>query len=76
MLGWLSFSFLSQKNDFIKEIKHVLPAFVACWKPRQSLWLRLGISLICSQILSNVHLGFHLAMKGTEKMFYFLNLEL
>ena len=33
------FLFAKTENDnFIKEIKHVISAFIARWKPRQSLW--------------------------------------
>ena len=28
----------AENNNFIKEIKHVVCASIACWKPRQSLW--------------------------------------
>ena len=68
----------TENNNFIKKIKHVISAFIDWWKPRQSLWefssrwnprLRLGLSLIYSRILPNVHLGFHLAMKARRTCF-------
>ena len=59
------FSLLRRKIIIIKEIKYVLRASIACWKPR----LRLGFSLICSGILPNVCLGFHQAMKARRTYF-------
>ena len=60
-----------ENNDFIKEIKHALRAFIGWWKlgkvcensrvcenPR----LCLGFSLICSRVLPNVRFGFHEAV--------------
>ena len=44
-----------------------LGEFLSRWKPQ----LHLGFSLICSQILPNVHLGFHQAMKAQRTCFIF-----
>ena len=35
--SYLGFLFAKTENNFIKEIKHVVRAFIAWWKPRQSL---------------------------------------
>ena len=75
----------TENNNFIKEIKHALPAFIAWWKPcpvvvvvRQSLWelssrwkpwLCLGFSRICCRILTNVRLGFYQAIKARRNCF-------
>ena len=60
--SYIVFLFVKTENNiFKKEIKHVLRAFIAWWKPQQSLWefsragenLRhnRGFLLICSRIL-------------------------
>ena len=36
--SYIVFLFVKTENNFIKEIKHVLRAFIAWWKTRQSLW--------------------------------------
>ena len=37
--SYIVFLFVNNENDnFIKEIKHVVRASIACWKPRQCLW--------------------------------------
>ena len=33
--SYIIFLFVKTKNNFIKEVKHVLRAFIASWKPRQ-----------------------------------------
>ena len=76
--SYIVFLFVKIKNNFIKEIKHVLRAFIALWKPRQSLWELLSrwkastaslSSSICFLILPNVRLGFHQAMKEWRTCF-------
>ena len=66
-----------ENNDFIKEIKHALCAFIAWWKPQQSLWefsCRWSrFSLICSRILPNIRLGFPHAMKFKCYLFVLVN---
>ena len=66
------FLFLKMKNNFIKEIKHVLHASTAWWKPRQNWWkflsrwkprLHFRFSLICPWIPPNARYGFYQAMK-------------
>ena len=48
-----------ENNNFIKEIKHVVCASIACWKPRQSLreflsrWKPLTASRVFTDLLSN-----------------------
>ena len=68
---YIVFLFVKTENNFIKEIKHVFCAFIACWKPWQSLWefSIFRFSLICSRILPNVYLGFHQAMKARRTCF-------
>ena len=70
---------MTENNNFIKEIKHVISAFIAWWKPRKSLrkfssrWnsrLRLGFLLMCSRILPNVRLGFYQAMKARRNVLF------
>ena len=70
----------TQNNNFIKEIKHFLCAFVARRNSWQSLWefssrwkpqLRLGFFLICSQNLPTVHLDFHQTMNARRTCFWF-----
>ena len=44
---------------YCKKLKHFLHAFIAWWKPHQSLWeFSSRWSLICYQILPNVRLSF------------------
>ena len=66
-------SFKTENYDFIKEIKYVVRASIACWnlgKVWVNSWagentrMHLGFSLISSRILPNVRLGFHQAMKA------------
>ena len=67
----------TENNNFIKEIKHVLPPksvenlSKVCENSRagKSLRLRLGFSLICSRILLNVRLSFHQALKARKTCF-------
>ena len=67
---YIVFLFVKTENDFIKEIKHVFRAFIACWKPRQCLWeFSSRWKLICYRILLNVRLGFHQAMKARKTWF-------
>ena len=43
----------SEKNNFINEIKHILPAFIAWWKPRQ-IWREFSTaSRVFADLLSN-----------------------
>ena len=70
----------TENNDLIKEIKHVLRAFIALWKPRQSLWEFLrrwkhstapwGIDLLSNS--SECSPRFSPGNEGTENKFYFL----
>ena len=76
------FLFVNNKNNnFIKEIKHVFHASIACWKPRQSLWefssrWKPSISSrVFTDLLSNSPKRsprFSPGYEGTENMFYFL----
>ena len=75
----------NENNDFIKEIRDVVPASIAYWKPRQSLWEfssrwkpSIG-SRVFTDLLSNSPKRsppFSPGYEGTENMFYFLNLIL
>ena len=73
----------SENNNFIKEIKYFLLAFIAWWKPRQSLWKFLSRwkpstgSRVFTDLFSNSPKGsprFSPRYEGTENMFYFLNI--
>ena len=73
----------NKNNNFIKEIKHVVRASIACWKPRQCLWefpsrwKRSTASWVYTKLLSNspkCSPGFSPGYEGTENMFYFLNI--
>ena len=66
----------TENNNFIKEIRHVVRAFVACWKPRQSLGEFSTASRCFTDLFSNspnLSPRFSLDYEGTENMFYFLN---
>ena len=72
----------AENNNFIKVIKHVVRASIACWKPRQSLWEFSSrwkpstASQIFTDLLSNSPKRsprFSPGYEGTENMFYFLN---
>ena len=81
--SYIIFLFVNtENNNFIKEIKHVVRASIACWKPWQILWEFLSRlkpkmqSRVFTDLLSNPpkHLPlFSPCYEGTEKMFYFLN---
>ena len=79
--SYIVFLFVKTKNNFIKEIKHVFRAFIACWKPRQSLWefssrwKHSTASRVITDLLSNSPKRtpwFSAGYEGTKKMFYFL----
>ena len=67
---YIVFLFVKSENYIFKrEIKHVLFAFIAWWKPQQSLWefssrtiVHCRFSLIYSQFLPNICFSFHQAM--------------
>ena len=70
-----------ETNNFIKEIKHVLRAFIAWWKPHVSLWefsskwKSLTVFWVFTSLLSNSRKRSHRfspSYEGTENMFYFL----
>ena len=73
---------ITENNNFIKEIKHVVHSYIACWKPQQSLW---GFSsrwklLTSFQVFPDLLANspkcsprFSPGYEGTENMFYFLN---
>ena len=81
--SYIVFLFVMTKNDnFINEIKHVLCAFIAWWKPWQSLWefssrwKPLTLSRVFTDLLLNSpkhSLRFSPGYEGMENMFYFLN---
>ena len=86
--SYIVFLFVNnENNNFIKEIKHVLPAFIACWKPWQRLWefssrrkpetdLFSTASRIFTDLLSNspkCSPRFSPGYESTENMFYFLS---
>ena len=72
-----------EANNFIKEIKkHVIRAFIACWKRRQSFWefsstwKSSTASGVFTDLPSNSRKRSSRILTGyesTEKMFYFLN---
>ena len=66
------------ENNFMKEIKHVIRAFIAWWKPWQSLWELSTASRVFTDLLSNSPKRsprFSPGYEGTENMFYFLSTE-
>ena len=80
---YIVFLFVKMENDnSIKEMKHVIRAFIALWKPRQSLWEFEQISenprrsqgflpaREFSQTLRSPR--FLPGYEGTENVFYFL----
>ena len=77
--SYIVFLFVNyENNNFIKEIKHVVRAFIACWKPRQSLWKFSSRwkSRVFTDLLSNSPKRsprFSPAYEDTENMFYFLD---
>ena len=72
----------TENNNFVKEIKHVLCAFLAWWKPRQSFWefsSRWKPST-ASRVFTDLLLNspkhsprFSPGYEGTKNMFCFLN---
>ena len=78
--SYISFLFVkTENNNFIKEIKHVLRAFIAWWKPRHSLWEFSTASQVFTDLLSNSPKRsprFSPGYKGTENIFNFLNITL
>ena len=71
----------NENNNFLKEIKHVVCASIACWKPWQSLlefssrWKPLTASWVSTDLLSNPPKRsprFSPDYEGMENMFYFL----
>ena len=69
-----------ENNNFIKEIKHVVRAFIACWKPPQSLWEFSSrwkpstASRVFGALLSNCSKhSLRFSPESMENMFYFLN---
>ena len=71
--SYIVFLFVKTENDnFIKEIKHVVRASIACWKPRQSS----TASRVFTDLLSNSPKRspqFSSGYEGTEKHVLFLN---
>ena len=76
--SYIVFLFVTTKNNFINEIKHVIRAFIARWAPPESCWefssrwnprRSRGFSLICSRILPNARLVFNQVMK-TRKTYF------
>ena len=72
--------FKTENNNFIKEIKHVVRASIACRKPQQSLWEFSSswkfstASRVFTDLLSNSPKRsprFSAGYEGTENMFYF-----
>ena len=79
---YIIFLFKTENNNFIKEIKHVLRASIAWWKPLQSLWQFSSkwkpstTSRVFTDLLSNSPKRlpwFSPEYEGTENMFCFLN---
>ena len=75
---------MMQNNNLIKEIQHVLRAFIAWWKPLQSVWefstrwKPLTASRVFTDLLSNFlkcSRRFSTAYEDTENMFYFLKIR-
>ena len=63
--SYIVFLFVNnENNNFTKEIKYVVRASIACWKPRQSLW-----EFSALESLPNVRLDFHQAMKVPKTCF-------
>ena len=77
--SYIIFLFVNiENNNFIKEIKHVVCAFIVCWEPQQSLWelsSRWKPST-ASQVFTDLFLNSPKRSPrfspGTENMFYFL----
>ena len=74
--------FKTENNNFIKEIKHVVHASIACWIPQQSLWEFSGrwkpstASWDFTDLFLNSSKGsprFSPGYEGMENMFYILN---
>ena len=74
--SYIVFLFVNNENDnFIKEIKHLFCASIACWRPRQSLWefsSRWKTDLLSNS--SKFSPWFSPGYEGTETMFYLLNI--
>ena len=81
--SYIVFLFVNnENNNFIKEIKHVVCAFIASWNPRQSLWefssrwKPLTASWVFTDLLLNSPKRspqFSPVYEGMQNMFYFLN---
>ena len=76
--------FVNRPSFFLLTMKHVFHAFIACWKPWQSLWEFSSrwkpstASRVFTDLLSNSPKHsprFSPCYEGTENMFYFLNIN-
>ena len=76
LASYIVFLFVKmENNNFIKEIKHVIIAFIAWWKPRQSLWefsSRWKPST-ASHVFTDPLESYQ--TWGKKNMFYFLNID-